>query len=215
MALHPPPQDLTDSREVHKVFQYTSGATLGVQIAVHQFCQQEMPFDVQQLAYRLLSTSGPTRLPSIARVHEEAPCAPNVATDGSLPHPGSSLSYASFRSWEWGRVLAQITPEELEFCRPVQISNERRNGGILLAGTLQGVYSSSTRAELGGTISALAKPIGLHIALDNRGVVDRANSIINGTFKTRKPWALLDDGDLWQAFSDAVQARGASSVAIS
>ena len=97
----------------------------------------------------------------------------------------------------------------------MQTRNEHRNGGILLAGTLQGVYSSSTRAELGGVISALAKPIGLHLALDNRGVVDRANSIIQGVFKSRKPWSLLDDGDLWQAFSEAVQIRGADSIAIS
>jgi hypothetical protein len=170
---------------------------------------------VQQLSYKLLATSGKTSIPSIAIVQEAAPSKPNVCTDGSLPFPGTSLAFATFGTWEWDRDIAQIQPEELTFCRPVQVTNPKRNGGIMLAGTLQGVYSSSTRAELGGVISAMAKPIGLHIALDNRGVVDRANSIIDGTSYSRKPFALRDDGDLWQAFTDAVQMQGRESIRIS
>ena len=179
-----PPHDLNDDREVNKVFRYSNDACLQVQNAVHQLCHDEPKLDVQQLAYRLLASAGPTTIPNTGRVQEGAPSEPNACTDGSLPFPGTSLSHATFGSWEWERSLAQITLEEFEFCRPVQAKNERRNGGILLAGTLQGVYSSSTRAELGGVISALAKPIGLHLALDNRGVVDRASSIIDGSFKS-------------------------------
>ena len=61
----------------------------------------------------------------------------------------------------------------------------------------------------------MAKPIGLHIALDNRGVVQRANSIIGGDLVTRKPWALIPDGDLWATFEASLAMRGPNSLAIS
>ena len=110
------------------------------------------------------------------------------------------MSFASFGTWEEDRCIAQLQPEELDFCRPVEVHNAKRNGGILLAGVLPGVYNSSTRAELAGVITAMSKPIGLQLALDNRGVVDRAASILDGSYRRRKPWALIEDGDLWQAF---------------
>ena len=55
---------------------------------------------------------------------------------------------------------------------------------------------------------------GLYIALDNRSVVDRGNAILSGAFVSRKPWGLLNDGDLWQTFADAIKMRGAHSVAL-
>ena len=61
-------------------------------------------------------------------------------------------------------------------------------------------------------ISTLPKPGGIHLALDNRGVVDRGNAILAGTFARRRPWQLIDDGDLWELFENAAKARGVHSI---
>jgi len=167
-----------------------------------------------QLAYRYLATSGASIIPTIQPIAEYAPINANVATDGSLKHPGTNLAIGSFGTWEWGRQFPQITPEELAYCRALEQRNVNRNGGILLAGTIAGVYCSSTRAELAGLISALAKPIPLHITLDNMGVVTRAQGLIEGKRFAHKPWQLVDDGDLWALCEQALKERGQGSTTI-
>ena len=49
---------------------------------MHRHCQVETPFDIQHLAYKCLSTVGPSALPVIAAITGDAPRAPNTATDG-------------------------------------------------------------------------------------------------------------------------------------
>jgi ribonuclease HI len=139
---------------------------------------------------------------------------PTAFSDGSLKHPGTLLGLGSFGIWEPGREYATTMPEEHDFCRPLGLTRAHKLNGVLMAGTLSGVYNSSTRAELAGVIASLPKPGGLHIALDNRSVVDRGNAIFSGAFVSRKPWGLLNDGDLWQSFDDAIKLRGAHSVAL-
>jgi hypothetical protein len=168
-----------------------------------------------QLSYRLLSYVGDSQLPRINITNDIAPKKPSSFTDGSLRHPGTSLALGMFGIWEPGRDYATTGPEEHDFSRPVGLKRVHQLNGTLMAGILSGVYNSSTRAELAGVIACLPKPGGLHIALDNRSVVDRASAIIAGTFYRRKPWGLLNDGDLWQAFEIAIKQRGAKSVAIS
>ena len=91
----------------------------------------------------------------------------------------------------------------------------QRPSGILLAGIIAGVFNSSTRAELAGLISALAKPIALHIALDNESVANRARAIAEGSYTHRKPWRLRPDGDLWAIVASLLQARGHETTKIS
>ena len=85
--------------------------------------------------------------------------------------------------------------------------------GLMMAGTIPGVYSSSTRAELASVIAALPKPGGLYFALDNRAVVDGIVNILNG-FTSRRPWALRPDGDLWSVAESAIAQRGRHSLRV-
>ena len=83
-----------------------------------------------------------------------------------------------------------------------------------MAGTIPGVFSSSTRAELASVIAALAKPGPLHIALDNLSVVFGVLNILEGIQGTKRPWALRPDGDLWAIAEQAISSRGANSVTV-
>ena len=151
-------------------------------------------------------------MPRITFVNGVAPAKPTSFSDGSYQFPGASLSYASYGTWEPYREYATIHPEEHDFATPLLLYDNRRNGGLMMGGIIQGVYNSSTRAELAGVISALPKPGGIHLALDNRGVVDRCNAILAGTYARRRPWQLIDDGDLWELFEKAATARGLHSI---
>ena len=55
----------------------------------------------------------------------------------------------------------------------------------------------------------------MHIALDNKSVVDRACAIAEGTYLHRKPWRLLSDGDLWSIVAQLIAARGPDTTRIS
>ena len=44
-----------------------------------------------------------------------------------------------------------------------------------MAGIVSGVYNNSTKTELAGVIAKVSQPGGLHIALDNAGVVTCRN----------------------------------------
>jgi hypothetical protein len=203
----------------------------------------ERAFNHRQLAYKILATTGPTDMenrvrrpqekyflqgrrsvfydyflrPSIATavIAGSAPVKPNVVTDGGLKHAGKGLAFGTFGTWEPGREWVQITPEELSFARPIWEGYMQRPSGILLAGIIPGVFNSSTRAELAGLISALAKPVALHIALDNASVANRARAIAEGSYTHRKPWRLRPDGDLWAIVANLIQARGPKTTRVS
>jgi hypothetical protein len=102
----------------------------------------------------------------------------------------------------------------MDFCRIVQREGGKDPPGISMAGAIPGVYSSSTRAELASVIAALAKPGPLHIALDNWSAVAGMLDILEGTERSKRPWALRLDGDLWAVAEQAIAARGANSVTI-
>jgi hypothetical protein len=179
------------------------------------YCPKDANYDTQQLAYKHLATQGRTTVPTIAFVDGSAPDRPNVATDGSLKEPKQHLAIGTFGSWEWDRSTHHLTPEELAFCRPLRRQDEDLCGGILLAGTLPGVYNSSARTEIAGIITALAKPIPIHIILDNKGVVDRISAMIRNQWYHRKPWELLPDGDLWRVVEETLKYRGSQSTRVS
>ena len=67
------------------------------------------------------------------------------------------------------------------FFLTAQPSFRLADGLSIMAGTLSGVYNSSTRAELAAVIACLPKPGAIHIALDNRSVVDIAKEPYNTT----------------------------------
>ena len=60
----------------------------------------------------------------------------------------------------------------------------------------------------------MAKPGPLHIALDNLSVVNGVQDILDGTQRSRRPWALRADGDLWTIAEQAINIRGASPIKV-
>jgi len=110
--------------------------------------------DAQQIAYKFLSYLGASPAPRINRCNEGPPELPNLFTDGSYLHPGQCLALASFGSWQPDRLLNEVTEEEQDFCRVVQCDVGKSPPGISMAGTIPGVFSSSTRAELAGVIAS-------------------------------------------------------------
>ena len=83
----------------------------------------------------------------------------------------------------------------------------------MMAGVLPGVYSSSARTELAEFISSSAKPGGLHLAMDNRGVVDKATKILRIAGRPHKRlWALRTGGDLWAIVQFIAEQRNAPSI---
>ena len=173
----------------------------------------EERLNTQEIAYKFLKCLGPSQGPRITKCDGFPPAEPNVFSDGSYLHPGYCLAHASFGSWETGRATADLIEEESDFCRPVDLLGEDKTAGIVMAGTIPGVFSSSTRAELAGVITALAKPVPLHIALDNLSVVNGIQALIHG-IRYRRLWALQPDGDLWAIAEQAINRRGANSLAV-
>jgi hypothetical protein len=129
-------------------------------------------------------------------------------------HPGAKLALGSFGSWEPLREVGLLTPEEADFCLPIELNKAGRSKGLMMAGTLPGVYNSSTRTELAAIIASLSKPGGLHIALDNMSVVNGVMNIIEGKSRRKRPWNLRPDGDLWQIAEQAIAARNPQSLQI-
>ena len=206
------PSNATNAKEVQSTFSFDHNADADTIKKISSICEGRDEEDILQLSYRLLACTGPSHQPRVSHTNDYPPTEPSTYTDGSLKYPGSRLAIGSFGSWEPQRDYALATPEEHDFCRVVHLNESTRRNGILMAGTLRGVYSSSTRTELAAILSALSKPGGLHIALDNRAVVNRGSALINGTFTSRKPWGLLHDGDLWQAFDNTIAIRGRHSI---
>ena len=209
-----PPQEHAEFVKINALLSYPPPADYATQQALQKLCHGRPDRDILQLSYQLLKCIGESQRPRIACTNEVAPLLPTAFSDGSLKHPGTTLGLGSYGIWEPGRDYATAQPEEHDFCRPLGLLQAHKTNGVLMAGTLSGVYNSSTRAELAAVIACLPKPGGLHIALDNRSVVDRCNAILSGAFVSRKPWGLLNDGDLWHTFVDSIKIRGAHSVAV-
>ena len=170
--------------------------------------------NIQELSYKLLAYHGASPMPRVQQCDGQPPTLPNVFTDGSYLHPGHAAAFATYGAWEPGRSPASFTDEEADFTRTVHLNTEWSIDGVLTAGAIPGVYSSSTRAELASVIAALPKPGPLHFALDNAAVVQGMHAIISGITTSKRPWALRSDGDLWSIAERAVAIRGPNSLAV-
>ena len=93
-------------------------------------------------------------------------------------------------------------------------------------GPLKGLWHSSTRAELAGLVMAAHTNRPLHIGIDNKAVVDKANLLKSKAEKLeeegkvdpkkilKKHWGLQTDGDLWEAYWRALRSRGSKSIKV-
>ena len=174
----------------------------------------EDDLDTQQIAYKFLGYLGTTPMPHIDRCNTAPPLDPNTFSDGSYLHPGQGLASATFGVWYPERECEDVTDEELEFCRQVLRAEGQQTAGVSIAGSLPGVYNSSTRAELAGSIVSFAKPGALHLALDNLSVVNGIKRILDGGKRARRPWSLRSDADLWEIAERAINAKGRNSITV-
>ena len=86
---------------------------------------------------------------------------------------------------------------------------------LSLWGAVAGLRCSSLRTELSaGCIAATAKgPV--HQATDSMAYMRKINRLLAGEDLTRrKPWALQQDGDLWQIMDDIIKAKGPQSLRV-
>ena len=139
----------------------------------------------------------------------------NVYTDGSVRRPGSNLSIGSFGFWYPGRQLAAANPEDFFFARRSSAPSFLHDSGIVMAGTILGLHTNSTRTEIAAIIPMLSSQVGLHIGTDSESMASQLQDIIENHTCRRRPWGLRNDGDLWQLIDDALDIRGCSSVKVS
>ena len=138
---------------------------------------------------------------------------PDVWTDGSLvDDKDSGVSSAgagcfTFRvrrlwaCWNWGHWDDDVGDGSVvSACR----------GFLSVPGPLQTVQ----RAELWGVILALQAGDGIHLGVDNLGVVRHVGRILDGKLPSR-PFELLPDGDLLFLIDRMLRIRGLGSVRIS
>ena len=87
------------------------------------------------------------------------------------------------------------------------------NKGIEVWGTLTGHCGSSTRSDLAAAIIALVVPGPVHIGTDRQAMMDTMNNLLawhemkqrKSKWPLKKPWAMVNDGDLWEQASGIVK----------
>ncbi len=152
-------------------------------------------------------------MPMPDKCDQPAPDSINVFTDGSWKFPLKYfLGLGGAETWWPQRQLSEhplSTPEiELAF-------HTEHTAGVRLFTRIGGFSGSSTRTELAAGIVAVSAHGPVHIASDSRVFVDSANHLLSLLKRGREckvKWKLVSDGDLWQHFVKAVEAKGPHSV---
>ena len=220
------PQQLTDVESAflgiqHELPRDTAGYSIWRQAAVSgksvRQCMEE---------YRSGEAQGEGGWPDVPGIIEGAPpCQPMMYTDGALKMPRHrDLSIGGCGIW---------FPDDQQDERGVSMDialrflhHEPWKGGHAFWAPLRGLWQTAARAELAALVLAshCAKPI--HIGIDNKGVVDKANMLLQIAQEKRqadgslpkkplkKPFTLQADGDLWQQWWKIVEARTPESIAI-
>ena len=97
---------------------------------------------------------------------------------------------------------------------------ETWQGGLAMFAPLMGCWHTSTRAELAALVMAMNAQTAIHIGIDNKTAVDKANKLIGILVEIErgerretkkvlaKHWDLQGDGDLWRAFWDTFKEKG-------
>jgi hypothetical protein len=161
----------------------------------------------------------PAQQPHVAlpiKCDELAPRNINVYSDGSWVHimldytglggsgviwPKRELNDMPLSDAEKDMSYQQVVPEGLRCFAPI--------GGL---------SGSSTRTELAAAIIALLANTAVHIGTDSAAFKARAERIIQQMREgrpIRTHWKTLPDGDLWEYFTKAVEAKGPFSIKIS
>ena len=91
---------------------------------------------------------------------------------------------------------------------------DEEENGLRMYSCLPGYGSSSTRAEIGAGILAIAAEGATHIGSDSQAFVSRATAIakmVKNGKEPRRPWSTQKNGDLWQVFHNTLKMKGPDS----
>ena len=179
-----------------------------------EWASQSSSTTATTLAYRLMSHALPPLRLHANPVQGHPPAEPNTFTDGSVKHPGTEFAQAAFGIIFPHREDTDRNESEKDIAEQVYLGECCNGAGLAVAGSLFGLFPSSTRIELAGAIGALLQPRPVHIAADNASVINKANVVLHRNGPGRRPWGLQADGDLWETFHALVQQRGAHSIAL-
>ena len=165
-----------------------------------------------------MGRKGKAEVPDIQEVKDPAPEEINVYTDGALKNPLHHFwGLGGFGVW-WPKrdpATSPLSTAEHQYAATIIL-----NGGIELCGTLTGHCGSSTRSKLAAAIFALVAPGPVHIGTNSQAMMDTMKKLLawhettqrKSKWPLKKPWAMVNDGDLWEQASGIVKQRGPSSV---
>ena len=169
---------------------------------------------------------------------QEPPENPNVYSDGSLKNPGVGPHWmvGGIGVWWPGRTEEKQprTKVEEKYTR-----SSFEGAGLRMWNAFNDLRNSSTRCEVGAALLAMNPPIATNIGVDNQTCVEGTNEIaehairksrttrrtaggapILGGTKTKlhqksvskKPWPLVQHGDLWMKMEEAVIANNPKTI---
>ena len=141
----------------------------------------------------------------------EPPRHANAYSDGSVRHPNSIFSTATFGVVWPGREQGERSEQEKDFATNVDLGHLYQTSGLAVAGTVPGLFHSSASAELVAAIVALLNQTTITLKADNHAMVCKAMMHTQSGSSGRKPWSLHKDGDLWEALFNVATCRGFSS----
>ena len=152
----------------------------------------------------------PTSLPTLPHVYGLAPTALNSFSDGSVALPNlPSFALVSCGIWYPGRSILEHPITDLEadytFNKQNLIDEATHSAltGIAKFAIRSSMSTSSSRVELLGLINALLLQKPIHSGIDSKVVKDTAERIIVNPLATpHRPYAIMNDGDLWKVFRD-------------
>ena len=168
--------------------------------------------------FKKVGKKGKAEVPETQEVKDPAPEEINVYTDGALKNPLHHFWGLVGFGVRWPKrdpATSPLSTAEHQYAATITL-----NGEIELCGTLTGHCGSSTRSELAAAIIALVAPGPVHIGTDSQAMMETMNKLLAWHETTRrkskwplkKPWAMVNDGDLWEQASGIVRQRGPSSV---
>ena len=163
------------------------------------------------IAYMLkANASVPPKL-TLPPIPTEPPAHANAFSDGSVRHPTSIFSTATFGVVWPGRAEEERSEQERTYAAQVDLGHVYCDAGLAVAGTVPGIFLSSTRAELAGAIVALMYQSAVTLKADNEGVIKKALRHVQLGGSGRKPWSLHKDGDVWEMLFAIAHSRGFTS----
>ena len=166
------------------------------------------------IAYMLKAHAAPPPTLNISTVDGTPPRFANAYSDGSVRHPNTTFSTATFGVFWPGRAHSNISDLESDFATYVDLGPAHREAGLALAGSVHGIFHSSARAELVAAIVALLHATPTALKSDSNSIVTKALALAQRCSPGKRPWPLHKDGDLWEIFAKVIDSRGTSAQTI-